>query len=93
MSAAMSDLMALMNEPATFQEAYDLARMFRDIALDERRLAARRVAQLEVELATEREKWMRLKAAAVDADRQRHTIDVVSFMRGIEAELQTSTEG
>lgn len=48
--------------------------------------AQRRAAQLQAELTTERERWARLKATAIDADRQGHNIDVVSHMRAIEAD-------
>ena len=48
--------------------------------------ADRRNAQVKAALATERERWARLKATAQDADRMGHTIDVVSHMRAIEAD-------
>lgn len=47
----------------------------------------RRAAQLEAELATERERWARLKASAQDAQRQGYVVDVLSFMRGVEREV------
>jgi transposase len=45
---------------------------------------SRRAAQLQAELATERERWARLKAEIEDAQRQGFTVDALSFMRGIE---------
>lgn len=49
--------------------------------------ADRRAAQLQAELATERERWLRLRATAQDADRQGFNIDVVSHMRAIERDV------
>ena len=72
-------------EPATLQEAHDIIWALREIIITERRERARRIAQLHLDLAVAGERLARLKAAAQDADRMGHTIDVASFLRAFDA--------
>jgi hypothetical protein len=69
--------------PDTLADCQVALRATRSILWD----TQRRVSQLEAELATERERWARLKASAQDAQRQGYNVDVVSFMRGVEREV------
>ena len=68
--------------PDTLRACQDYAQAL----LQEVATLSRRNAQMQAQLTTERERWMRLRATAQDADRMGHGIDVVSHMRAIEAD-------